>query len=156
VIAIRNLTQADIPECAAILRSLPDWFGIEESTAQYVRDLETLPAFVATVDGDLVGFLALIHHTDVGSEIHVLAVSPDRHRTGIGRALVDCAESVARGRSAKLLQVKTLGPSNPDPNYARTRAFYLALGFLPLEETNAFWGEDNPALVLVKPLTLRP
>ena len=150
---IRNLTQADVPKCAAILRSLPNWFGLDESNAQYVRDLETLPAFVATVDGDLVGFLALIHHTDVSSEIHVLAVSPDRHRTGIGRTLVDRAQSVARGRSAKLLQVKTLGPSNPDPNYARTRAFYVALGFLPLEETTAFWGEDNPALILVKPLT---
>ena len=150
---IRNLTQADVPKCAAILRSLPNWFCRDEANAQYVRDLETLPAFVATVDGDLVGFLALIHHTDVSSEIHVLAVSPSRHRTGIGRALGDRAQSVTRGRSTKLLQVKTLGPSSPDPNYARTRAFYVALGFLPLEETTAFWGEDNPALILVKPLT---
>ncbi len=153
MITIRDLTRADIPECAAILRLLPDWFGIEESNAQYVRDLDSLPAFVASVEGDVVGFLALKHHTSASSEIHILAVSPNRHRAGIGRALVDRAESVVRGRSAKLLQVKTLGPSNPDPNYASTRAFYAALGFLPLEETTAFWGEDNPALVLVKPLT---
>jgi hypothetical protein len=26
--------------CEPILRSLPDWFGIEESTAQYIRDIE--------------------------------------------------------------------------------------------------------------------
>lgn len=153
MITIRNLTQADISECEAILRSLTDWFGIEESNAQYVRDLDSLPAFVATIEGEVVGFLALRHHTEASSEIHVLAVTPNRHRAGIGRALVDRAESVVRSRSAKMLQVKTLGPSNSDPNYARTRAFYTAMGFLPLEETSAFWGEDNPALVLVKPLT---
>jgi hypothetical protein len=25
-------------------------------------------------------------------------------------------------------------------------------GFLPLEETTVFWGEDDPCLVMVKPL----
>jgi hypothetical protein len=53
-----------------------------------------------------------------------------------------------------MLQVKTLGPSHPDPFYRRTRAFYEAQGFVPLEETTAFWGEDNPTLVMVK--SLRP
>jgi hypothetical protein len=48
--------------------------------------------------------------------------------------------------------VKTLGPSHPDPFYAETRAFYRAIGFQPLFETTAFWGADQPTLILLKPL----
>ena len=55
MIELRPLIHADIPECAAILRSLPYWFGLEESNAQYMRDLETLPAFVATEAQELGG-----------------------------------------------------------------------------------------------------
>ena len=58
-----------------------------------------------------------------------------------------------RSRSAGLL--KTLGPSNPDEGYRKTREFYSALGFLPLEETTAFWGPEQPTLVMVKVLPKR-
>lgn len=44
---------------ARILAALPEWFGIPESTAQYVEDCKTLP-FVAVCHGETpVGFLAL-------------------------------------------------------------------------------------------------
>jgi len=36
--------------------------------------------------------------------------------------------------------------------YARTRAFYRALGFLPLEERTDIWGPENPCLISVKAL----
>lgn len=55
----------------------------------------------------------------------------------------------ARARGTKLLEVKTLGPSKADPNYARTRHFYEKMGFLPLEETD-LWGADTPCLIMVK------
>jgi ribosomal protein S18 acetylase RimI-like enzyme len=48
------------------------------------------------------------------------------------------------------MQVKTLGPSRPDEHYAKTRAFYEALGFRPLEEFKQIWDENNPCLVMVK------
>ncbi|MEV0803712.1 hypothetical protein AB0I34_38880 [Kribbella sp. NPDC050281] len=41
--------------------------------------------------------------------------------------------------------------SGDDSNYAMTRAFYRSVGFLPLEETPAFW-PGNPCLLMVKPL----
>jgi len=43
-------------------------------------------------------------------------------------------------------------PRDPDPGYARTRAFYAAMGFEPLEEIVQVWGPDNPCLLLVKRL----
>ena len=150
--SIRALELRDIPSCEQILRGLPEWFGIEEAVDQYVRDLESLPSFTALGQGQVLGFIALRHHNPHASEIHVLAVRRDRHRCGIGEALVRRAESDLTRRDVKLLQVKTLGPSHPDPGYTATRAFYVALGFVPLEETSALWGDNQPCLIMVKQL----
>lgn len=109
-----------------------------------------LPAFVARRGGAIVGFVALEEQTPVAAEIHVLAVAEELHRAGVGTALVEHAERWLRPRGYKLLCVKTLGPSRADEGYAHTRAFYAARGFLPLFESTAFWGDDQPALVLVK------
>ena len=38
------------------------------------------------------------------------------------------------------------------PAYAQTRAFYLAMGFRPLEELRKLWDEANPCLIMVKRL----
>jgi hypothetical protein len=43
-------------------------------------------------------------------------------------------EDVVREDGTRFLSVKTLGPSRPDENYQRTRLFYDACGFAPLEE----------------------
>jgi ribosomal protein S18 acetylase RimI-like enzyme len=151
--SIRPLEPQDIPSCDEILRHLPEWFGIEQALVQYVQDLESLPGFVALGQGEVLGFIALRHHNSLASEIHVLAVRRDRHRCGIGTALVRHAENeLVRGK-VRLLQVKTLGPSDPDTGYQGTRAFYAALGFIPLEETRALWGENQPCLIMVKPLS---
>jgi len=80
-------------------------------------------------------------------------VLPEWHRRGVGRMLVEEACVFARNQRARLLQVKTLGPSHPSEEYARTRAFYEALDFIPLEETTSFWGVDNPCLILVRILS---
>ncbi len=62
------------------------------------------------------------------------------------------AEDWLRRRGVDWLHVKTLGPSHPDEDYAKTRAFYVACGFWPLEEFKALWDEKNPALMLIKKL----
>ena len=54
-----------------------------------------------------------------------------------------------------LLHVKTRGPSDPDPGYARTQRFYEGMGFVPMLETTAFWGPADPTLVLVKWLRMQ-
>jgi N-acetylglutamate synthase-like GNAT family acetyltransferase len=152
-VAVRPLTLDDIPACEQLLAGLPNWFGIREANEQYIRDLAVLPSFVATIDGEIAGFATIHHHNPDAAELHIIAVDRERHRTGIGRLLLERVQQEARHAGARLLQVKTLGPSNPDEGYARTRQFYLAMGFIPLEETTAFWGEGQPTLIMVKPLT---
>ena len=75
-----------------------------------------------------------------------MAVLPEQHRRGIGRALVERAAAYARAEGLTLLHVKTLAPSDPDPGYAATRRFYEAVGFMPLEELPQVWGPENPCL----------
>jgi N-acetylglutamate synthase-like GNAT family acetyltransferase len=138
-------------ETAALLAALPDWFGIPEANANYVEESRTLPTIAALRDGEVVGVCLLKRHFPESGEIELLAVHPDLHRHGVGSRLVARAEADLRGDGVRILQVKTLGPSDDYEPYARTRAFYEALGFLPLEEHLHLWPSD-PCLVMVKPL----
>jgi GNAT superfamily N-acetyltransferase len=144
-----------------LLRLLPDWFGIPASNAGYVAAARQLPTYLArpTTDGgagrsDPVGVLLAHRHFAEAAEIHLLAVEPRLHRQGVGRALVFALESDLIADGCRVLQVKTLGPSKPHEGYARTRQFYRAVGFWPLEEVG-LWGPDNPCLILVKDLIRR-
>ena len=134
------------------MRALPQLFGLEEPLLAYVEAARELPTLIASDGGQEVGFLTLKPHTPDAAEILAMGVLPDRHRRGLGRRLVEQASALTTSQGGRLPQVKTLGPSHPNRNYARTRAFYLALGFIPLEETTAFWDEDNPCLIMLKAL----
>ena len=138
--------------CAAILKTLPQWFGIPQSNAAFARDVEGMAMFAAFEGGAPCGFLALNRHTQYAFEIHVMGVIPKAHRQGIGAALVEQAEGFARQSGAVFLSVKTRSPTRPDPNYIKTLAFYRAVGFLPIEEFATLWDAENPALMLIKAL----
>jgi GNAT superfamily N-acetyltransferase len=131
----------------AVLRDLPDWFGIEEATEAYIRGVAELPTFAVGDDA----FLSLKQHTRLAAEVYVMGVRPSRHRRGLGSALLAAAEEYLRERGVEYLQVKTLGPSDPYEPYARTRRFYEARGFVALEELHDLW-EANPCLIMVKRL----
>lgn len=137
-------------QAGAILRELPDWFGIPAAIDRYAQEIPTLPTWLALNDERTIGFLTVKRHTAVASEIYVLGLLPNYHRQGIGQRLLTHAEETLHGDGVRLLQVKTLGPSYPSAAYARTRTFYAAMGFLPLEELFDLWGADNPCLLLVK------
>ncbi len=135
-----------------LLRSLPEWFGIEQSIVQYVHEQRTLPTAVARVSESVVGVCVIRHHTSAASEIEVLAVERAWHRRGVGRQFVESVEAQLRRDGIELLQVKTRGPSAPSAKYDRTRKFYEGIDFLQLEERLEIWGPENPCLIMVKPL----
>lgn len=139
--------------CEPIFVALPDWFGIEEANRQYVAAIDDLPTFLVMEEGRALGFLTLKLHFPWAAEIYVMGVRPETHRRGIGRALLRSAEAYLREQGVEYLQVKTLSPSHPDPFYARTRAFYAAEGFRPLEELKTLWNAENPCLMMVKHLS---
>jgi GNAT superfamily N-acetyltransferase len=138
--------------CRAILSELPEWFGIPEANAGYANDAETLPTWLALLDGAPAGLLIAKTRFPESAEIWLTATRRALRRHGIGRALVAAAEHEARAAGAQYFSVKTLGPSEVYAPYEETRAFYRAVGFAPLEEFKTLWGPENPALLMVKAL----
>ncbi len=96
------------------------------------------------------GLLTLLRRSPYAAEVYVMAVLPELHRQGIGRMLLEHAEEMLATDGVEFLQVKTLAPSKPDVGYDKTRAFYLACGFRPLEEFPDLWDPENPALQMIK------
>jgi GNAT superfamily N-acetyltransferase len=139
----------------ALLRSLPEWFGIESSIVDYVESAKELPTYLARPVGPgrqpPAGVLLAARHFPGAAEIYLMAVDRSLHRGGVGRALVEELERDLIADGVSLLQVKTLGPSHPDPGYVKTRLFYEAMGFAPLEENHDLW-PANPCLIMIKVL----
>lgn len=135
-----------------ILEALPDWFGQEESRENYIRESANLPFCVMFRDDTATGFLSVRETSPEAAGIFVMGVLPEEHRRGTGKALISWAKDFCRKKGYALLQVKTLDGSHPDPGYARTRAFYKAMGFHELECFPTLWDEENPCLVMVQSL----
>ena len=136
--------------CEAVLRSLPQWFGIEESLLMYADDTLRLPTFAALEGDDVVGFVSLIEHFPQSWEIHCVAVRAESRNAGIGRALVAHVEAWLAAKQVRLLQVKTIAATSPSPAYAQTREFYLRVGFQPVEVFPLLWSPRHPCLQLIK------
>jgi len=134
-----------------ILASVPEWFGIPEANQHYVELAGRLSSYLA-VDGDeVVGVALLDEHFPQSRELNLIAVSRDRHRQGAGRAMLAAIESDLREAGVRILEVHTVGPSSEDEGYASTREFYLATGFVAMNELQRIdW--HGPTLILVKPL----
>jgi len=93
-------------------------------------DERTAPedVIVAAVGGEVAGYVKLGPPTPLAASEHVqmvkgIAVSPDRQRGGVGRALMDAAVAEARARGARRLTLHVLGPN------AAARRLYESTGF---------------------------
>lgn len=133
---------------ASVLSGLPEWFGLPDSTAEYVRVSRGLPFWAAVEDGKAAGFAALKETAPKTAEIYVMGVRPGLHRAGVGRRLFTALYRYAKGRGYAFLQVKTVQEGHY-PAYDRTNAFYRAVGFTELECFPSLWGAWNPCQVLV-------
>jgi GNAT superfamily N-acetyltransferase len=141
--------------CRRILSTLPSWFGLPASVEGYVATADRSPTVIASLGDEDVGLLTIVRHGRYAAEVSVMAVLPELHRHGIGRALLSRAETILAEVGVEFLQVKTRGPSKPDEGYEKTRAFYLAYGFRPLEEFPDLWDAENPALQMIKVVRMK-
>lgn len=139
-------------EVRRLLDELPEWFGIPESNDDYVAKADLLRNVVARDGAEIVGVCLLLAHSRVSVEIDLLAVARARHRQGIGGRILQHAERELHAEGVRVLHLKTFGPSILNEPYERTRAFYAAHGFVPMEERTDVWGPENPCLFLVKML----
>src|SRR5512134_952727 len=110
------------PEDLGWIRALLDerWGGQEQVVGGESYRPAELPGFIATIDGERVGYAALQVVADV-AEIGVIdAIRP---REGIGTALFDALEEAARSRGCARFRVVTTNENRG------AQAFYESLGF---------------------------
>ena len=136
---------------AEVLKDLPEWFGIPESTQAYIEGAKDLKVWAAFQESDLLGFVSLSYSSEDCAEIDCLGVKKAHQGRGIGSQLLATLESEARKNVdyVDYLQVKTVAEgSNKD--YDRTNVFYRSLGFKKLEIFPQLWGPQNPCQILIK------
>lgn len=149
---VARITRGRAAICRAVLEALPDWFGIAKSREDYIVAAGRMPMLACHENGRAVGFVSLKRHAAETWDLYVLGVMPELHRRGVGRALIAAAERFVRARGGRLLTVKTLAPAAKSRAYDRTRRFYRAQGFFPVETFPTLWGRDNPCLLMAKRL----
>ena len=75
-----------------VLEALTEWFEVEESREQYIRESADQP-FWAAFDNDVpAGFLCLKQTGDATVELAVMGVKKEFHRNGYGRRLFAAAQ----------------------------------------------------------------
>jgi len=151
--AIPTVVQrADPDGVEHILRSLPEWFGIDEAIAHYVAQSAILESHIAVDEhGATIGVVLVERHFPESAEIALIAVHGSHRGAGVGRLLIRSAETSLMADDCAFLEAHTVGPSYEHKGYAATRAFYKSVGFSPLHEFDALdW--DGPTLVMIKKL----
>ena len=131
-----------------VLKDLPEWFGIPESTQAYIEGAKDLQVWAAFQESNLLGFVSLSYSSEDCAEIDCLGVKKAHQGRGIGRELITTIEREAV-KQVDYLQVKTVAEgSNKD--YDRTNVFYRSLGFKKLEIFPQLWDPQNPCQILIK------
>jgi len=132
-----------------VLLDLPEWFGIPESTQEYIDESVQMPFWAFfSAQNEPVGFIALKETSACTAEVFVIGVKKRFHRQGIGKALFDEFYNYAKSQGYRFLQVKTVDEGRYE-EYDATIRFYESLGFCRLEVFPALWDAHNPCLLLV-------
>jgi rhodanese-related sulfurtransferase/GNAT superfamily N-acetyltransferase len=152
---IRPLRPGDASACDAIVAGLPAWFGDPGGIEECAAAVRSQRGLVAVTDGLIIGFLTVTSPREHVAEISWMAVGAAHRGRGVGRALIEALVADLHRDRARYLVVKTLSDRDDDPGYAATRAFYEAMAFTPLMDLD-IWGPANPALVLVRSVSMPP
>ncbi|MGM0124904.1 hypothetical protein IGI37_002298 [Enterococcus sp. AZ194] len=136
----------------SVLDDLPEWFGLPESTKEYVENTRHLATLFVKEQNQVVGFLSIKQTAEKTAEIDCMGVLKLAQRKGFGQQLIEEALSWCHKKEYTLLQVKTLAAIHPDIYYQKTRAFYHKMGFMDVEVFPDLWGPENPCLQLIRPV----
>lgn len=117
-----------------------DWRRQQQRDVENLLRDEKSEAWVAEVNGEVVGFVAAVADADradaagrVG-EIGMVAVDPDSQNRGIGLQLTDVATEWLRGAGMSVVLVSTGG----DAGHAPARRTYEKADFTPMPIVNYF------------------
>ncbi|WP_314719937.1 GNAT family N-acetyltransferase [Parvimonas micra] len=132
-----------------ILNDLPEWFGMPESTEEYITDSQDKPFIACFMDNEAVGFVVLNSTSVDCADIFVMGIKKNHHRMGIGTKLNDAYEKLAKKLGYTYTQVKTV-QSGHYKEYDITNNFYKSVGYKELEVFPTLWDEWNPCQIYIK------
>ena len=132
-----------------ILNDLPEWFGMPESTEEYIVDSQDKPFIACFMDNEAVGFVVLNSTSTDCADIFVMGIKKKYHRMGIGTKLNDAYEELAKKLGYTYSQVKTV-QSGHYKEYDITNNFYKSVGYKELEVFPTLWDEWNPCQIYIK------
>lgn len=135
--------------CRKITDSLPEYFGIPEANERYAKGVRELTTFGAILNGICIGLIACETPFPNNMNIYWMAVKKEYLGQGVGTALLKYAEVYFSKKQFETMTVETLSPSENDPNYMKTYAFYTQNEFEPLFELNTY-GPDFKMVYLYK------
>ena len=134
-----------------VLEALKDWFEVDESREQYIRESADRIFIAAKENNEYIGFLCLKETGRDTVELAVMGVLMEYHRSGIGRQLFEKAKAIAVSEGYSFMQVKTV-QMGKSPDYDKTNLFYISCGFKEFEVFPEYWDEDNPCQIYVMAL----
>ncbi len=136
---------------STILYALPEWFGLAESTKEYITNSRTLPFFAYIKNGQPLGFIVLKETSPYVAEIYVMGVIKEFHKQNIGKKLLAYAEKYAKNNGYSFMQVKTV-KEGIYAEYDITNRFYQKMNFLEFECLPDLWDKWNPCQIYIKTL----
>ena len=75
-----------------VLYDLPEWFGLPESTENYIIDSQDKPLLACYVNDEVAGYIVLNATSKDCADIFVMGVKKKFHRMGIGLKLMIITE----------------------------------------------------------------
>ena len=132
-----------------VLYDLPEWFGLPESTENYIIDSQDKPLLACYVNDEVAGYIVLNATSKDCADIFVMGVKKKFHRMGIGLKLNNAFESLAKKLGYTYSQVKTV-KTGCYKEYDITNKFYIAMGYKELECFPTLWDEWNPCQIYIK------
>lgn len=121
-----------------------NWRWTPSRVRQSIRDKETM-VLVASIDGRLAGF-AIMKFRDEESHLFLLAVTPTRQRTGIGRALLAWLEKSCRTAGMRHIRVEVRAGN------LQAKKFYERFGFRFVGQVAGYYDKRESAIVMAKTL----
>jgi ribosomal-protein-alanine N-acetyltransferase len=151
-LTLRLATRADAPAIATLSRDRIEhglgWSWTAPRVLRSIRDPAT--NVVVALEGDTpLGFGIMKYH-DEEAHLLLLAVRAAMGRRGVGRALVQWLEDVARvaGVGQVYLEARTTNGG--------ARAFYRRLGYREIERLGGYYQQRESAVRLAKDLWIGP
>lgn len=135
---------------AYILADLPEWFGIEESTKEYVKAVKNYPMFVAYDKGAPIGFYSIREENKDVLDMYVLGVLKKFHNKGAGTLLQKHVDKYSALKGYKYQMVLTLAEKAKSKEYLQTRNFYLKMNYFDFYQNDSIFDSNNPCQIMMK------